>query len=82
MRRVGCWEVVLGKFHTVTKKQPYCNIDMLSRKWTRISRRCTKFNEIFMRLELQKQSGANDFDVYKATQVQYQVEMGHAFEFD
>ena len=64
------------------KKQSYRNIDMLSSKWTPISRLCTKFNEIFMRLESQKQSGANDFDVYKAAREQYQVEMGHIFEFE
>nr|KAJ0213521.1 hypothetical protein LSAT_V11C400213370 [Lactuca sativa] len=32
-----------------------------------------------MRLESQKQNGANDFDVYKAAP---QVEMGHAFDFE
>ena len=35
-----------------------------------------------MRLESQRQSGANDFDVYKAAREQYQVEIGHAFEFE
>ena len=35
-----------------------------------------------MRLESQRQSGANDFDVYKAAREQYQVEIGHTFEFE
>ncbi|XP_023768529.1 uncharacterized protein LOC111917095 [Lactuca sativa] len=82
MRRIGFWEVVLDKFHALMKKQPYRNIDMLSSKWTPISRWCTKFNGIFMRLESQKQSGENDFDVYKSACEQYQVEMGHTFEFE
>lgn len=67
MQRVGFSEVVLGKFRLILKKdRAYRNTDMLSSKWTPISRKCTKFNGIYNKLSLQKQSGANNFDVFKA----------------
>ena len=73
---------MLGKFHVISKKQPYCNVDMLSSKWTPINHQRTKFNGIITRLDSQKQSEKNDFDVFKSVREQYHVEMGTAFEFE
>ncbi|XP_023764595.2 glutathione S-transferase T3-like [Lactuca sativa] len=81
MRRVGFWKAVLVKFHVSLKKQLYHNIYMLSSKWTPINRWCTKFIGIFIRLSSQKQSGANEFNVFKAAREQYHVEIGHAFKY-
>lgn len=44
---------------------------MLSRKWTPMNHRCTKLNEIYNKLVSDKQSGANDFDLFTATKEQY-----------
>ncbi|XP_052619896.1 uncharacterized protein LOC111897506 [Lactuca sativa] len=79
MRKTGFWEAVLENFHAILKKQPYCNVDMLCSKWTPISRRCTKFNLIFMRLSSQNQSGANDFDLFKVGREELHIEMGARF---
>lgn len=55
---------------------------MLSSEWTAISRKYTKFNGTYNKLSSQKQSDANDFDVFKVAREQYHVEMGRVFEYD
>ncbi|XP_023762740.1 uncharacterized protein LOC111911190 [Lactuca sativa] len=51
-------------------------------KWSQITKRCNKFNDIYNRLEAQQQSGTNDFDLFKSVKEQYRVEMGHVFNFE
>lgn len=83
MKRVGFWEAVLGKFCIIFKKDgAYHNIDMLSCKQIPINQKSTKFNVIYNKLSLQKQSSVNDFDVFKAAREQYHIEMGYCFEYD
>ncbi|XP_023735045.1 uncharacterized protein LOC111882906 [Lactuca sativa] len=55
---------------------------MLSSKWGMITKRCSKFNGIYNRLETQQQSGTNDFDLFKSAKEQYRVEMSHVFDFE
>ncbi|KAL7589119.1 hypothetical protein Lser_V15G37747 [Lactuca serriola] len=47
-----------------------------------ITKRCSKFNGIYNRLETQQKSGTNDFDLFKSAKEQYRVEMGHVFDFE
>ncbi|XP_023763213.2 uncharacterized protein LOC111911692 [Lactuca sativa] len=53
-----------------------------ARKWGMITKRFSKFNDIYNRLEAQQQSGTNDFDLFKSAKEQYRVEMGHVFDFE
>ncbi|XP_023728874.1 uncharacterized protein LOC111876547 [Lactuca sativa] len=83
MKRVAFWDVVIIKFRTILNKgDTYRNNDMLSDKWTQISRKCTKFNSIYNKLSSQRQSGANDFDVFRAAREEYHMQMGHVFEYE
>ncbi|XP_023763049.1 uncharacterized protein LOC111911510 [Lactuca sativa] len=83
MKRVAFWDAVIVKFRTILNKgDTYHNNDMLSGKWTQISRKCTKFNSIYNKLSLQRQSGANDFDLFRAARKEYHVQMGHVFEYE
>ena len=75
-------EAVRDKFHAILKKNLYRNNDMLSSKWSQITERSSKFNDIYNRLEARQQSGTNDFDLFKSAKEQYRVEMGHVFEFE
>lgn len=59
-------EAVFVKFHGILKKKPYHNCDIFSSKWTQINKQCTKLNRIYNNLQLEKQSGANDFDLFKS----------------
>ncbi|XP_052623598.1 uncharacterized protein LOC128128877 [Lactuca sativa] len=81
MKKGAYWGAVLDKFHAILKKNLYRN-DMLSSKWSMISKRCSKFNGIYNRIAAQQQSGTNDFDLFKAAKEQYRVEMGHVFDFE
>ncbi|KAL7593098.1 hypothetical protein Lser_V15G35524 [Lactuca serriola] len=83
MKIVALWDAVIVKFRTIlNKSDTYRNNDMLSGKWTQISRKCTKFNSIYNKLSSQRQSGANDFDVFRAAMEEYHVQMGHIFEYE
>ncbi|XP_023752556.1 uncharacterized protein LOC111900914 [Lactuca sativa] len=82
MKKGVYWGVVLDKFHAILKKNLYRNNDMLSSKRGMITKRCSKFNGIYNRLEVQQQSGTKDFDLFKSAKEQYRVEMGHVFDFE
>ncbi|XP_023766422.2 uncharacterized protein LOC111914943 [Lactuca sativa] len=82
MKKGAYWGAVLDKFHAILKKNQYRNNDMLSSKWGMITKRCSKLNSIYNRLEGQQRSGTNDFDLFKFAKEQYKVEMGHVFDFE
>ncbi|KAL7582103.1 hypothetical protein Lser_V15G44129 [Lactuca serriola] len=82
MTKGDYWGEVLDKFHAILKKNLYRNNDMLSSKWGQITKRYNKFNGIYNQLEAQQQSGTNDFELFKSTKEQYQVEMGYVFDFE
>ncbi|XP_023731947.2 glutathione S-transferase T3-like [Lactuca sativa] len=83
MKRVAFWDAVIVKFRTILNKgDTYRNNDMLRGKWTQISRKCTKFNSIYNKLSSQRQSGANDFDVFRVAMEEYHVQMGHVFKYE
>lgn len=41
-----------------------------------------KYNDIYNKLQPQKQSRTNDFDLFRSVKEQHQVEIRHVFEFD